>query len=389
MLAAFSTVKKYNFHGFEALPAFCTDVPLWNPAGTHGIGCSSTNYSALEKSGKIGSFITCCDIMLPHSGNRSHASTKGARSGKTPCKMNWKLLESATILFFFPRISSVLKDLILSCALVLQGFTKFYVTGYTAVWLCFAWIELIELLECTHTRTMEVLLIGPSKNYLQVGFQNVQPPPLHQAFLNLTKEFAFNKRSVFSLAFWKSMPILLSYKSWRWAELGSGSVVNTSAFLWPRLPAYSAPQSNRLFHTLHKHNVSSKTDIHCTPHTAYIRTFLKPVMCLLPLDHSILLYANSQRNFAYNLKIILTKVSPVFPFWEHRPQQSLRARNIQWETCLGLELGASDQARGEIPNFPISKSSWNISLTSFSIPWEVSSAGLSSPVSLWRVMWVL
>lgn len=101
MLAAFSTVKKYNFHGFEALPAFCTDVPLWNPAGTHGIGCSSTNYSALEKSGKIGSFITCWDIMLPHSGNRSHASTKGARSGKTPCKINWKLLESATIFFFF------------------------------------------------------------------------------------------------------------------------------------------------------------------------------------------------------------------------------------------------------------------------------------------------
>lgn len=281
--------------------------------------------------------------------------------GRGAEKLLAKLIENCwkvqPFFFFFPRISSVLKDLILSCALVLQGFTKFYVTGYTAVCLCFAWIELIELLECTHSRTMEVLLMGSSKNYLQVGFQNVQPPPLQQAFLNLTKEFSFNKRSVFSLAFWKSMPILLSYKSWRWAELGSGSMVNTSAFLWPRLPAYSAPQSNRLFHTLHKHNTSSKTDIHCTSHTAYIRTFLKYVMGLLPLNHSILLYANSQRNFAYNLKIILTKVSFVFPLWEHRPQQSLRACNIQWGTCLGLELGASDQARGEIPNFPISKSS--------------------------------
>jgi len=70
-------------------------------------------------------------------------------------------------------------------------------TGYITVWLCFAWVELTELLVCTHTGTMAVLLMGPSKNYLQVGFQNVQPPSLQQAFLNLTKEFAFSKRAVF------------------------------------------------------------------------------------------------------------------------------------------------------------------------------------------------
>jgi len=50
---------------------------------------------------EIGSFIICCDIMLPHSGNRSHASTKGVRSRKTPCKMKWKLLEKCNFFFFF------------------------------------------------------------------------------------------------------------------------------------------------------------------------------------------------------------------------------------------------------------------------------------------------
>lgn len=121
--------------------------------------------------------------------------------------------------------------------------------------------------------------------------------------------------------------------------------------------------------------------------------FMKFIMCLLPLTHPHPpLYKSPEefcieneykpdRNISYvplkNRRFILAGSQNMLP--------SVRAGYC----TLGLEMEAPDQMRGEIPNFPIFKSSKNISVTSFSIPSEVSSVGLASPASLWRFIYIL
>lgn len=75
----------------------------------------------------------------------------------------------------------------------------------------------------------------------------------------------------------------------------------------------------------------------------------------------MLLYTNHHKNFADKMKIILTKISPAFSLKKIyiilAGSQSIQYQSILGNVTLGLEVGASDQTGGEIPDFPIFKSS--------------------------------
>jgi len=105
------------------------------------------------------------------------------------------------------------------------------------------------------------------------------------------------------------MPILLSCKSLRSADLGSGSVVNTSAFLWPHIPAYSAPHSNtvshfaqakRIFedwHTLYI-TYSIHKGIHETCHVPSPAKPSHPPLCKFPEEFCIQIENNPDKSIS-------------------------------------------------------------------------------------------
>lgn len=137
-------------------------------------------------------------------------------------------------------------------------------------------------------------------------------------------------------------------------------MANSSASQRPCIPGSSAPHSSTLFHTMHMQNIPLNGIYHIS-HTAYVRAFRKFVTCLLPLNHPHPpLYKfpeefriQKENNPDKNNSCILLKNRYVIL----AGSQSTQYQSILGTGTLGLEIGSLDQTGGEIPNFPIFKSS--------------------------------